>query len=47
MRDGASPTVPFWLGEAPARTAELSQAVSDLRSAVEAPSAGPRVPPGH
>ena len=32
---GASPTVPFWLGEAPARTAELSQAVSDLRSAVE------------
>jgi ATP-dependent Lhr-like helicase len=34
--EGASPTVPFWLGEAPARTAELSQAVSDLRSAVEA-----------
>ena len=32
---GASPTVPFWLGEAPARTAELSQAVSDLRGAVE------------
>jgi ATP-dependent Lhr-like helicase len=29
------PTVPFWLGEAPARTAELSQAVSDLRSAVD------------
>jgi ATP-dependent helicase Lhr and Lhr-like helicase len=29
------PTVPFWLGEAPARTAELSQAVSDLRSALE------------
>ncbi len=34
--EGASPSVPFWLGEAPARTAELSQAVSDLRSAVEA-----------
>ena len=33
--EGASPTVPFWLGEAPARTAELSQAVSDLRGAVE------------
>ncbi|MGO9965354.1 MAG: DEAD/DEAH box helicase [Acidimicrobiales bacterium] len=32
---GASPTVPFWLGEAPARTAELSEAVSALRSAVE------------
>ncbi|MFN8009553.1 MAG: helicase-related protein [Terriglobia bacterium] len=28
---GASPTIPFWLGEAPARTAELSMAVSDLR----------------
>jgi ATP-dependent Lhr-like helicase len=33
--EGASPTVPFWLGEAPARTAELSEAVSSLRSAVE------------
>ena len=33
--DGASPSVPFWLGEAPARTNELSQAVSDLRSGVE------------
>jgi ATP-dependent helicase Lhr and Lhr-like helicase len=29
------PTIPFWLGEAPARTAELSQAVSDLRAALE------------
>ena len=28
----APPTVPFWLGEAPARTAELSQQVSDLRA---------------
>ncbi|MGH2349047.1 MAG: DEAD/DEAH box helicase, partial [bacterium] len=28
---GAPPTVPFWLGEAPARTAELSAAVSSLR----------------
>jgi ATP-dependent Lhr-like helicase len=29
------PTVPFWLGEAPSRTAELSGAVSDLRAALE------------
>ncbi len=29
------PTIPFWLGEAPARTAELSEAVSDLRAALE------------
>jgi ATP-dependent Lhr-like helicase len=33
--EGASPTVPFWLGEAPARTAELSQAVSQLRATVQ------------
>jgi ATP-dependent Lhr-like helicase len=31
---GAPPSVPFWLGEAPARTAELSAAVSDLRQQV-------------
>ncbi|MFQ5931909.1 MAG: DEAD/DEAH box helicase, partial [Nitrospiraceae bacterium] len=31
---GAPPTVPFWLGEAPARTTELSKAVSELRSNV-------------
>ncbi len=30
------PTVPFWLGEAPARTAELSEAVSTLRATVDA-----------
>src|SRR4051812_22183513 len=29
------PTVPFWLGEAPARTAELSQEVSSLRQRVD------------
>ncbi|MGB2757120.1 MAG: hypothetical protein WBD02_05610, partial [Acidimicrobiia bacterium] len=29
------PTIPFWLGEAPARTKELSAAVSELRSGVE------------
>lgn len=28
---GQPPTIPFWLGEAPGRTAELSRAVSDLR----------------
>ncbi|PWT82377.1 MAG: ATP-dependent DNA helicase [Acidobacteria bacterium] len=28
---GQPPGIPFWLGEAPARTSELSQAVSDLR----------------
>ncbi len=33
--EGAPPSVPFWLGEAPARTAELSRAVSDLRLEVE------------
>jgi len=31
---GAPPTVPFWLGEAPARTEELSREVSELRVAV-------------
>ena len=33
---GASPTIPFWIGEAPARTRELSEAVGRLRSEVEA-----------
>ncbi|PYX71576.1 MAG: hypothetical protein DMG72_16780, partial [Acidobacteria bacterium] len=28
---GAPPSVPFWLGEAPARTAELSSQLADLR----------------
>jgi ATP-dependent Lhr-like helicase len=32
---GAPPTIPFWLGEAPGRSDELSRAVSDLRSDVE------------
>jgi len=31
---GAPPTVPFWLGEAPGRTRELSEEVSALRRAV-------------
>jgi ATP-dependent Lhr-like helicase len=32
---GQPPGIPFWLGEAPGRTNELSQAVSRLRSEVE------------
>ena len=31
---GAAPTIPFWRGEAPGRTAELSRAVSDLREQI-------------
>jgi ATP-dependent helicase Lhr and Lhr-like helicase len=33
---GAPPTIPFWLGEAPARSDELSLAVSDLRRSADA-----------
>jgi ATP-dependent helicase Lhr and Lhr-like helicase len=32
---GAPPTIPFWLGEAPARSDELSVAVSQLRSGID------------
>ena len=32
---GAPPSVPFWLGEAPGRTRELSEEVSALRSRIE------------
>ncbi|HUC14941.1 MAG TPA: hypothetical protein VMS00_10860, partial [Acidimicrobiales bacterium] len=41
--EGARPTIPFWVGEAPSRTAELSEEVSDLRVAVagELTNAGP------
>jgi ATP-dependent Lhr-like helicase len=31
---GAAPTIPFWRGEAPGRTWELSTAVSDLRAGI-------------
>ena len=34
--EGAPPSVPFWFGEAPARTMELSRAVADLRAGVAA-----------
>ncbi len=33
---GIPPTIPFWLGEAPARSDELSKAVSNLRAGVDA-----------
>lgn len=32
---GMSPTIPFWFGEGPGRTQELSQAVSRLRGKIE------------
>jgi ATP-dependent Lhr-like helicase len=32
---GQPPSIPFWLGEAPGRTMELSSAVSDLRKEIE------------
>ena len=38
---GLPPSIPFWLGEAPARTRELSAAVSDLRDAVNERLADP------
>src|SRR5204863_7432059 len=33
---GQPPTIPFWLGEAPARSDELSRAVCDVRAGVDA-----------
>jgi ATP-dependent Lhr-like helicase len=32
---GAAPTIPFWRGEAPARTAELSEQVAEVRTKVD------------
>jgi ATP-dependent helicase Lhr and Lhr-like helicase len=37
---GAAPGIPFWLGEAPGRTRELSQAVARLRDDVSARKTG-------
>jgi ATP-dependent Lhr-like helicase len=42
---GAPATIPFWLGEAPGRTAELSEEVSALREEIAARLAGGS-PPG-
>ena len=40
---GATPTIPFWRGEAPARTIELSAAVAEIRETIHrlAPDARP------
>ena len=38
---GAAPTIPFWLGEGPARTLELSAEVATLRDEVDAPARRP------
>ncbi|HXF95388.1 MAG TPA: DEAD/DEAH box helicase, partial [Gemmatimonadales bacterium] len=38
---GQPPSIPFWLGEAPARTAELSDEVSRLRTDIQARLADP------
>jgi ATP-dependent helicase Lhr and Lhr-like helicase len=37
---GAAPSVPFWLGEAPARTRELSEEVAALRQRISAFTSG-------
>ena len=42
---GAAPTVPFWLGEAPARSAELSAEVSRLRARSRAAARAPATRP--
>ncbi len=41
---GSTPTVPFWLGEAPSRTDEMSAAVGDLRDEVDRHLARPEGP---
>ncbi|MDB5406367.1 MAG: box helicase domain protein [Rhodospirillales bacterium] len=38
--EGQAPTIPFWLGEAPGRSDELSQSVSRLRDTIAALLAG-------
>jgi ATP-dependent Lhr-like helicase len=44
---GAAPTIPFWLGEAPGRSAELSAGVARLRAQIDARLADPApVPKG-
>ncbi|HEX6157987.1 MAG TPA: DEAD/DEAH box helicase, partial [Burkholderiales bacterium] len=41
---GQPPSMPFWLGEAPARSEEMSAAVSQLRAAVDFELPGPDEP---
>jgi ATP-dependent Lhr-like helicase len=43
---GAPPTLPFWLGEAPGRSDELSRAVSELRAEIEREIGAGAVSPG-
>ena len=38
---GLSPSIPFWLGEAPGRTRELSDEISDLREGVDQRTSNP------
>ena len=38
--NGAPPNVPFWLGEAPARTAELSEQVAEVRKQIDSLTVG-------
>ena len=40
----APPTIPFWMGEAPARTAELSTEVSDAARRGRHASSPPAIP---
>jgi ATP-dependent helicase Lhr and Lhr-like helicase len=42
--EGQPPSMPFWLGEAPARSDEMTAAVSRLRAGVDAWLPGPDVP---
>jgi ATP-dependent helicase Lhr and Lhr-like helicase len=42
---GAPPNIPFWFGEAPARSDELSRAVSDLRGEFEKQLVEPKADP--
>ncbi|HXQ60129.1 MAG TPA: DEAD/DEAH box helicase [Acidimicrobiales bacterium] len=44
--EGAQPTIPFWVGEAPSRTEELSEEVALLRAAVGAILSPPPGAPG-
>ena len=44
--EGQPPSIPFWFGEAPARSNELSGAISQLRAAVDALLPGPDAPRG-
>jgi ATP-dependent helicase Lhr and Lhr-like helicase len=41
---GQPPGIPFWLGEAPSRTSELSHALSDLRTEIETLVIGGQTP---